>query len=78
MIISDLLNSGSKTLKSNKIQTHQLDSELILSNLLKQQREKIIINSDKKVSESIVHHFNKLIIRRSTSEPLAYIFRKKE
>jgi len=78
MIISDLLNSGSKILKSKKIQTHQIDSEIILSNIMKLQKEKIIIDSDKEVSERIINHFNKLITRRSTSEPLAYILKKKE
>jgi len=78
MIISDLLYSGSKILKRNKIQTHQIDAELILSNITKQQREKLIINSDEKVSKRIANHFNKLIIRRSTKEPLAYILRNKE
>ena len=51
MIISDLLNSGSKILKRNNLQTHQLDSEIMLSSLLKKQREQIIINSEKKVSK---------------------------
>ena len=78
MIISDLLSSGSKILKYNKIQTHQIDSELILSNLLNQQREKIIINSHNKVYKSTINEFNRLITRRSTSEPLAYIFKNKE
>jgi release factor glutamine methyltransferase len=78
MIISDLLNSGSKILKSNKIHTHQLDSEIMLSELLKEQREKIITNFDKKVSKNIVKDFKRLIIRRSTSEPLAYILKSKE
>jgi hypothetical protein len=35
MIISNLLNLGSKTLKVSKVRTHQLDSEIILSSLLK-------------------------------------------
>ena len=78
MNISDLLYSGSKKLKNNKVQTHRLDSEIILSSLLKKQREQIIINSEKKVSNSIVNNFNKLIIRRSTKEPIAYILKKKE
>jgi len=78
MIISELLNSGSKILKNNKIRTHQLDSELVLSNLLKKQRENLIINSTKKVSQNTVNNFNKLITRRSAKEPLAYILKKKE
>jgi release factor glutamine methyltransferase len=78
MIISDLLNSGSKILKRNNLQTHQLDSEIMLSSLLKKQREQIIINSEKKVSKKTINNFNKLIVRRSTREPLAYILKNKE
>ena len=78
MIISDLLNLGSEILKKSKILTHKLDSEIILSSLLKEQREQIIISSEKKVSDSIVNNFNKLITRRSKKEPLAYILEKKE
>jgi len=78
MIISELLDSGSKILKNNKIQTHQLDSELILSKLLKKQRENLLINSNKEVSNNIIDNFNKLIVRRSTKEPLAHILKNKE
>ena len=78
MIISELLDSGSKILKINKIQTHQLDSELILSELLKKQRENLLINSDQEVSNNIIDNFNKLIVRRSIKEPLAYILKNKE
>jgi release factor glutamine methyltransferase len=78
MNISDLLNSGSKKLKLNSIETHQLDSELVLSSLLKEQREKLLINLNRKVSESTIVNFEKMIIRRANREPLAYILRKKE
>ena len=78
MIISDLLSSGSKILKSNKVQTYQLDSEIMLSNILNKKKEQIIINSEEEVSRSHVNDFNKLIIRRSKKEPLAYILKKKE
>jgi len=78
MIISELLDSGSKILKINKIQTHQLDSELILSELLKKQRENLLINSDQEVSNNIIDNFNKLIVRRSAKEPVAYILKNKE
>jgi len=78
VIISDLLISGSKILKKNKIQTHQLDTEIILSSLLKKKREQIIINAEEKVSSSIINNFNKLINRRSKREPLAYILKDKE
>ena len=78
MNISELLSSGYKALKINKIKTHQLDSELILSNLLKTQREDLIIHSSQKVSKNIILNFEKLINRRAKREPLAYIIRNKE
>ena len=78
MIVSDLLKSGSKFLKINKVLTHQLDTEIMLSSLLRKEREYIIINSEKKVSKNVVNNFNKLILRRSKREPLAYILNKKE
>ena len=77
MIISELLDSGSQILKTHRIKTCQLDSEIILSNLLKKQREKLITNSEEKVSRSIIDNFNRLITRRSKREPLAYILKKK-
>ena len=76
--ISELLNSGSKVLKLNNVNTHQLDSELVLSNLLKKKREKLLINLNKKISENTALKFEKLITRRANKEPLAYILRNKE
>ena len=78
MIISELLNSGAKTLKVNKIRTYQLDSELVLSSLLKKQREDLIVNSNHKVSKDTIFDFKELISRRARREPLAYIFKNKE
>ena len=78
MIISDLLRSGSKILKNCKVQSHLLDSEIMLSSLLKKKKEQIIINPEKKVPRSTINDFNKLIIRRSTREPMAYILKEKE
>ena len=66
------------SIKNNKIQTHQLDAELVLSNLLKKQRENLIINCDQKISKNIVNSFNRLIVRRAAKEPLAYILKNKE
>ena len=78
MNISNLLANGSKILKSNDIKTHVLDSELILSDVLKSQREKLIINSNQSVSEKVINNFNKLILRRTKKEPIAYILKKRE
>ena len=78
MKVSELLHSGSKVLKLSKIRTHQLDSELVLSNLLKKQRENLLINLNEEVSKKTANNFKKLIIRRANREPLAYILKNKE
>ena len=78
MIVSELINLGSKVLKEKKIPSHLLDSELILSNVLKKDREQILISLEKKVSNHNIFSFNKLLKRRLKNEPIAYIFKKKE
>ena len=59
MNVSELLNSGAKTLKQNKIGTHQLDSELVLSSLLKKLRENLLINLHEEVSKNTIENFEK-------------------
>ena len=74
MIISELLESGSKILENKNVQTHQLDSEIMLSSLLKNKREQIIINFEKKVTKTTINDFNKLIIRRSKKNNRNFCF----
>ena len=78
MIISELISQGSSALKKNKILTHLLDSELILSHVLKKSREQILIKDNSHVLKSTVNSFNKLVNRRIKNEPVAYIFKQKE
>ena len=40
----DALNYGNKLLKLNKIKNHNLDTELLLSKVLKYSRENLLIN----------------------------------
>ena len=78
MNISQLINSGSKLLKKNQISTHLLDSELLLSNVLKKSREQLLISYERGVSKNHQNLFDKLLQRRIKKEPVAYIFKKKE
>ena len=78
MKILKLINDGSKQLKEKNIYSHKLDSEILLSEVLSQTREKMIINFNKKIAEKKIIDFNKLIKRRSSKEPIAYILKKKE
>ena len=78
MYLSELIKSGSQILKKKNINSHLLDSELILSNLLNETRENLLISDEKKISEKDIKLFQNLISRREKSEPLAYIFQQKE
>jgi len=78
MEILELINSGSKKLKNNNINSYRLDSEVLLAKILKKRREEILINLDQKVTAGKIKSFKKLIARRCLSEPIAYILRKKE
>ena len=77
MNTTELLKIGSKILKYNKIVSHRLDSEVILSNILNISRENLLIK-EYNVSDKKIVKFKSLISRRSNLEPIAYILKKKE
>ena len=74
---AQLLEIGAKTLKNNKVINYRLDSEIILSQILKISRENLLIN-EYNISDIKIIKFKSLISRRSKQEPIAYIFKKKE
>ena len=78
MLISELINRGSKFLKTNNIPSYLIDAELILSKSLNISREKFLSLNDCRVEDEIILNLNKLIDRRVKKEPMAYIFQKKE
>ena len=78
MLASKLINLGSKSLKKNLISSHTLDSELILSKILKKSREKILTSSELNITYDTLLEFNRLIKRRIKLEPMAYILKEKE
>ena len=78
MEITKLLNNGAKQLKQKNISTYCIDSEILLSKVLKTSREFLIIDKYQKVSNEKINEFQKLIDRRSTREPIAYILQNKE
>lgn len=78
MLISKLISLGSRELRQKKILSHLLDSELIISNILHQSREKTITSNDRKVDLDTVNNFKQFIKRRLKLEPMAYIFNEKD
>ncbi len=78
MEILELINNGSRQLKDKRIYSHKLDSEILLSKVLNKTREELLINLDQKIAPQEISDFNKLVDRRSSKEPIAYILKEKE
>ena len=78
MIIQDVINDASKKLRENKISSHIIDAELLLSNLMGVPREFLILNGNKFVSQETNNKYKKFVKRRINNEPIAYIIGKKE
>ena len=72
------LNYASKLLKSVNNQNYRLDSELLLTRALNKSREEILTNLNKEINLKKFKNFENLLTRRLKSEPIAYIFKKKE
>ena len=78
MEILELINSGSIRLKNKKIYSHKIDSEILLSRVLNKSREELLINLKQKIEPREISNFLRLIDRRSSKEPIAYILEEKE
>ena len=74
----ELLNSGSYKLQKQKIKTHRIDSEILLSKVLNKSREQILIRLNQIMKNTEVFAFDNLIQRRLHKEPIAYIINEKE
>ena len=66
-----IINFGSNILKNKLISSHRLDSELILSEILKIKREELLIRNEELHSSQVFLDFKKLINRRASREPMA-------
>ena len=78
MNILKALNIGYNLLKSNRIYSYKIDTELLLSDSLNVSRENLILNFKQSVNTNIYKNFLLKLRRRKKREPIAYILRKKE
>ncbi len=78
MIVQQAIEQASKILKKNNILSHELDAELILSDIMNIKKELLIIKNKAIVPEKIIKKYKVAINRRIKSEPVAYILGKKE
>jgi release factor glutamine methyltransferase len=78
MNLENTIKKASQILKNNNIQSHELDAQIILSDIMKIKREYLIANNEIIISEKIMEKYNIAIKRRIKKEPVAYITGKKE
>ena len=74
----EAIKFGSEILKENKIKSHILDSEILLSKSLNKLREEVLIDLDREIEKKNFLVFKKYLKRRSRHEPIAYILEEKE
>ena len=78
MNLLQALNNGYSILKSNRIKTYKIDTEVILSQSLDISKEDIILNLERSININDYKKFLYKLDRRKKREPLAYILNKKE
>lgn len=77
-MIEKIMNNASNTLRNNNIETYNLDSQIILSDIMGVTKEFLLLNNNLNISRSIKNKYNLAIKRRTNNEPVAYIVGKKE
>ena len=67
------IKNGCQELKKNNISSALLDSEILLSKVIKKDRKFILLNLDKELNQSDQDNFKDLIIKRSKGKPIAHL-----
>ena len=77
MNIKQALIWSNKKLATGFFDTPQLDSEVILSHVIKKSKEYIYANPERKLTPNQLRRFKKLINQRFNKKPVAYLVGKK-
>ena len=77
MNIDTAIKNASLDLKKKNIKSALLDSEILMSKVLKQDRSKIILNLNRQLNNKDYKLFRELIISRLKNKPIAYLIGKK-
>ena len=78
MNLDNTVKKASQILKNHNICSHELDAQIILSNIMGVKRESLITNNEINISKKIMEKYDSAIKRRIKKEPVAYIIGKKE
>jgi len=77
MNIQTAVQKAQMFLKEKNIKTPILDSQILMSEAIKKEKEFVILNFDKEISNKSLEYFDKLIHQRARGEPIAYLVKKK-
>ena len=78
MNIQSAINQASKILNNSSNASFKLDSEILLSEVIKKNRQYLILNSNEELKKKNIKSFDYLVKRRKKGEPIAYLINKKE
>ena len=78
MNLENTVKKASQILKNHNIYSHELDAQIILSDIMGIKREFLITNNEINISEKVLEKYDIAIRRRIKREPVAYITGKKE
>ena len=73
MNIEIAIKNACQELKKNKISSALLDSELLLSKVIKKDRKFILLNLDRKLNQNDQDSFKDLILERLKGKPVAHL-----
>ena len=78
MDIQSALKKGQSILIDNNIISAKLDSEILMSQAIRKNKEFIILNLNKEIKKRDLDFFDNLIQERAKSKPIAQIIKKKD
>lgn len=77
MEIESAIKKAYLEFKHNNIKSALLDSEILMSKILKEDRKNIILNSKRIINKEEYKNFRKLVLNRLRNKPIAYLIGKK-
>ena len=78
MNILQAIGNSNKKLKSIGIKSYQLDSQILIAEALKENKNNIFLNLEKEIPSKNLNYFYFLVKQRMRKKPIAYILKKKE
>ena len=78
MNIFEAIKRGYTILRESGIKSYKIDSEILMSRVIKKNRADIILNLNTNLSQEDYNLYENLIIQRSKQKPIAHLIGKKE